>query len=510
MTMEIPAGFARARACKAGGIALQCSENFLSLPTIPENAYKERIMQITYTAFGGAREVTGSKHMLTIGNQKILMDCGMFQGHREESDQRNRMLPFNAKDLAAVILSHGHFDHCGNMPTLINQGYTGNIYATDGTRDIANLIMMDAAHIMAKDYEWLLSKGRKAYKPIYNERDVVEAIDHFITLGYKRPLHITDKATLEFYNAGHILGSSVVFLRLNDNGAEKTIAFSGDLGRPGAAIIKPADPIPTPDYLLLESTYGNRLHDPIENAGQEMAQVINETIAQGGKIIIPSFAVGRTQELIYFLHLLKDSKAIPNDLPVYVDSPMAVNATSIFQVHQECYNEAVRQQFIDHHENPFGFNGLNYISDVKQSMAINEQPGSCIIISSSGMCEAGRILHHLKNNIGSAKNTILIVGYMAQNTLGRALADKLPVVKIFGNEYVRKARVKILNTFSGHADYNDLLNYVKKLDLGKLKKIYLVHGEGDAQANLQKLLLQAGVKSVDIVEPEQEYRLFGT
>jgi len=290
------------------------------------------------------------------------------------------------------------------------------------------------------------------------------------------------------------------------DGQVRRVAFTGDLGRVGMPIIRDPDLLPPVDYLLLDGTYGNRLHDPIEDAERQLAEVIRDTARKGGKIIIPSFAIGRTQELIYYLHLLCDKGEIPN-LDIFVDSPMAVNATSIFRVHQECYDDSIRQAFIDHHANPFGFEQLHYITNLSESKKLNDRLDPCIIISSSGMCEGGRILHHLKNNIGDPRNTILVVGFMAENTLGRAIADRKPVVKIFGNPYPLRARVKILNTFSAHADYSDIRQYVSQLDLGRLRRIYLVHGESDALTHLRQVLLEAGVKSVEAVEPGKEYRL---
>ncbi len=463
-------------------------------------------MAISFVSHGAALEVTGSKHMFTVDGRQTLVDCGMFQGRREETDRRNRELPFDPKQISDTILSHGHFDHCGNLPSLLKGGDEGNIYSTPATRDIANLIMLDSDHIMSKDYEWLSRKepGKKAYPPIYSARDAVETVGHFITVNYRRRFPLASGLQCEFYDAGHILGSSVVVLEDPKSGCR--VAFTGDLGRPGMPILRDPEALPPIDYLICDSTYGNRLHDPIEDAQRQLGEVIRETVDKGGRVIIPSFAVGRTQELVYFLHLLRDADAIP-ELPVYVDSPMAVNATGIFKLHQECYEEKVHQAFLDHHKNPFGFEKLHYVTDVSQSKQINERKEPCIIISSSGMCEAGRILHHLKNNVGDSRNTILVVGYMAANTLGRAIADRRPEVSIFGNKFPLRARVKILNTFSAHADYRDLAAYVGGLDPNRLKEVFLVHGEEDAVANLAQVLKAAGVRKATPVEPGKEYEL---
>lgn len=462
-------------------------------------------MAISFQSFGAAQEVTGSKHLFRFDDKQCLVDCGMFQGRRAETQEKNQKLPFNAAELDTVLLSHGHFDHCGNLPSLKKNDYSGNIYATSATRDIANLIMMDSAHIMAKDYDFMRRRhpDKTAYPPIYEEQDVVDTLQLFMAGSYNRKFMTEAGMSCEFLDAGHILGSSVVVME-NDDGR---IAFTGDLGRPGLPILRDPQTLPPVDYLICEGTYGNRLHDPVDNAQEQLGQVICETVDKGGKIIIPSFAVGRTQELIYFLHLLKDENKIPADLEIFVDSPMAVNATSIFRVHQECYDKATHEAFLEHHKNPFGFEGLRYTSDVSESKALNEKREPCIIISSSGMCEAGRILHHLKNNITDPRNTVLIVGFMAEHTLGRQIADRKPEVSIFGDKYPLKARVKILNTFSAHADYNEIAKYVGKMDLDRLKRIYLVHGENDALENLSKVLKGVGARDIEIVAPGKRYEL---
>ncbi len=467
-------------------------------------------MQFTYQAYGAAKEVTGSKHLFTFGDQRYLIDCGMFQGHREESDRKNRSLPIAGEGLSAVVLSHGHYDLCGNLPSLVKQGYDGNIYSTPATRDIANLILMDSAHIMAKDYEWMLRKApdKRAYEPLYSQDDVIKTLTHFINVSYHRPFTLDGGARCEFYDAGHILGSSMVVLTVTEDGQERRVGFTGDLGRPGMPILRDPDTLPPLDYLVCEGTYGNRLHDPIDDAERQLGEVVMETVRKGGKVIIPSFAVGRTQELIYFLHLLKDAGTIPADLDIYVDSPMAVNATGIFRVHPECYDEDVHQAFLQHSDNPFGFAGLHYVIDAAESKKLNDRPNPCIIIASSGMCEGGRILHHLKNHCGNPRNTIVVVGFMAENTLGRAIADRRPEISIFGAKYPLRARVKILNTFSAHADYNDIRAWVAKLDLKRLRQAFLVHGEEDALTSLKKTLEDTGVRRVEITIPEKRYKLF--
>ncbi|GAB4338558.1 MAG: MBL fold metallo-hydrolase [Calditrichia bacterium] len=467
-------------------------------------------MNAEFYSYGGAEEVTGSKHFLEFKGQKIMVDCGAFQGRRQEAEEKNRNWPFNAAELDAMILSHAHFDHSGLIPVLPQKGYQGNIYATPATRDLASLIMMDSAHIQAKDIEFLKKRARKKGEtfdkdPLYAETDVVNALDLFMTVSYHRPFYIADGVKATFYDAGHILGSALTYLELSHNGQQMKIGFSGDLGRNNLPILRDPEIIPDVDYLILESTYGNRLHDPIDQAMDKLAEIVNKTVKRGGKIIIPAFAIERTQELIYFLHLLVDQQKIPA-IPIYVDSPMATNATSIFRVHQECYDQETRDAFLKHHKNPFGFNELRYTTSVEESKAINQLQEPAIIISSSGMCEAGRILHHLLNNIGDSRNTILIVGYMAQHTLGRKILEKQKEVRIFGDYHPLNAQVEELNSFSAHADYKEILTYVGKLNRQKLKRIFLVHGEPDAQQHLKSLLEENGFK-VTIAKFGEKYQL---
>ncbi len=467
-------------------------------------------MQVELFSFGGAEEVTGSKHFLQVADQQIMVDCGAFQGRRAEAEEKNRNWPFDAQKITSTILTHAHFDHCGLLPILPQKNFNGSIYSTPASRDLASLIMMDSAHIQARDIEFLRKKATRKGEvfdksPLYTESDVVDVLDYFITVSYHRQFYVADGIKATFYDAGHILGSAITVLEIHRNGQEMRVAFSGDLGRKNLPILRDPEIIPPVDYLIMESTYGHRLHDPIDSAVDKLAQVVNRTVERGGKIIIPAFAVERTQELVFFLHLLNDQNRIPR-MPVYVDSPMAVNATSIFRVHQECYDQETREAFLQHHKNPFGFNELHYITSLEESKQLNELKEPAIIISSSGMCEAGRILHHLAHNIENPRNTILIVGFMAKHTLGRRIKEEHSEVKILGERYKLKAEVVTLNAFSAHADYQEILDYISQLDYKRLKHIFLVHGEPDAQAHLKKLLEEKNYNTT-IVKYGQKYTL---
>lgn len=468
-------------------------------------------MAIQLYSHGGAEEVTGSKHFLSINGKTIMVDCGAFQGRREESDRKNRIWSFDPKTIDAAILTHAHYDHCGLLPLLVAKGYKKNIYATAATKELANLILLDSAHIQNKDLAFLRKhrdkNGRSIIKePLYKEDDVNRCIGRIAPKPYHDPFPLLENVTATLYDAGHILGSSMARLELHGHGdTPLAIGFTGDLGRKNLPIIRDPDYLPPVDYLVLESTYGNRLHESAEKAMDILAEIITAAIAKKGRIIIPAFAMERTQELVFFIHLLRDQGKIPV-FPIFVDSPMAVNATAIFAKHLECFDEQTRQVFIDHGENPFGFNELTYITDKVESQKLNQLKEPCIIISSSGMCENGRILHHLIHSISDPNTTILIVGFMAENTLGRRLVEKAAEVKIFDNWFPVNATVKKLNSFSGHADYNEILDYVAHLDKTRLKKIFLVHGEKAAQENLSRLLTEQGLKN-EIVRIGQRYEL---
>jgi metallo-beta-lactamase family protein len=482
-------------------------------------------MGISLYSLGAAEEVTGSKHIFEIDGRPFMIDCGAFQGKRRESDEKNRTFDIAADKLESVILTHGHFDHCGLLPVLTKKGYTGNIYATPATRDIANLVMMDSARIQARDAEYLAKqaarKGDKfSWKPLYTEEDCIATANQIVSVSYNRKMYIAPDVELEFFDAGHILGSAFANVTIKGlhghfnaphpgktGNDEIRILYTGDLGRCNQPIIRdPSVNVPAPDYLFLESTYGDRKHEDKEFAMHELEKVVHDAVAKKGKILIPSFAIERAQELVFYLHLLVDQNKIPN-IPIYVDSPMATNATSVFRVHPECYDEQVTEAFLQHHKNPFGFGALTFTTSVEESKSLNKKDGPMIIISADGMCEAGRILHHLANGIGDERNTILIVGYMAENTLGRRIRDGEKDVKIMNDWYKVKASVEQINAFSAHADYTELTSWLDKIDKSRLKQIFMVHGEKESQTFFKQYLSEHGYNDVTIVKYGEAYNI---
>jgi len=460
-------------------------------------------MRLTF--LGAARTVTGSMHLVETNGARLLLDCGLFQGRRKESYERNLNFPFDPASIDAVILSHAHIDHAGNIPNLVKRGFQGPIWCTSATRDLCAAMLRDSGYIHELDVLYLNKhrqrKGLPPVEPLYTRQDAEVCLSAFVAIGYGRPFPVAPGVRLTFLDAGHILGSAITLLDIEENGKTQRLVFSGDLGRPGLAILRDPETVREADVLIMESTYGNRTHESREEAERTLRRVINDTYRRHGKVVIPSFAVGRTQELVYALHRLTDARKIP-DLPIFVDSPLAVNVTEIFRLHPECYDEEMKE-FLnsDRRRDPFGFRRLRYIRDVEDSKALNFLRDSAVIISASGMCEAGRILHHLKNTIGDPANTILFVGFQAEHTLGRRILDGHERVRIFGEEYRVRARVEHIDGYSAHADQKELLAWVEAFDRQRLQRAFLVHGEEEAAFVLAEEMRKLGVRHVCVPEP---------
>jgi len=460
-------------------------------------------MRLTF--WGAAGTVTGSMHLLDTGGKRYLLDCGLYQGRRKDADERNRNLPFPAPSIDAVLLSHAHIDHCGNLPTLTRNGFGGPIFATPATIDLCNWMLRDTAHIQEKDAEFVnkrLEKRRASgqengrVEPLYSMADAEHTLPLFQPVPYHSPHVLAPNLTYVSYDAGHILGSSSIVLHEIANGTRLRLAFSGDVGRPNLPIIRDPELLPPVEYLILESTYGGRLHKSVGHVINKLADVVNRTARRGGRIIVPSFAVGRTQQLVLLLHQLTNEKRIPN-IPIFVDSPLALNVTAVHRDHPECFDDETREYLI-HGEDPFGFQRLQYIREASDSKKLNDLHGPFVVISGSGMAEQGRILHHLRNNIEDPRNTVLITGFQAQDTLGRKMIEKWPEVRIFGEPMRLRAEVSSLDELSAHADQNELLDWVKPLVPG-LKRVFLVHGEPEQAQVFAKLL--HSTYNLDVVVP---------
>ena len=453
---------------------------------------------------GAAGTTTGSQHLLEVNDKKILLDCGLYQGRRKDAYEVNCCFPyFDPATLDAGVLSHAHIDHSGNLPNLTKKGFTGNIFATFATRDLCQVMLADCAHIQESDAKWLNKKrkkrGEEPVELIYTKQDVDQCMKQFINVGYNREMIITKGVTLKFLDAGHILGSAQVVLEIEDeeDGKTKRFLFSGDVGRGDNDILSDPEHAENIDYVLMESTYGGREHELSAKADDQIAEVLKKAIDRGGKIIIPCFAVERTQQVLYVLNQLFDDNRIPQ-VPVYVDSPLAVNATEIFRLHPECFNEEVHE-FLYDKRNPFDFDGLTLIRAVSKSKELNDSKNQAIIISASGMCEAGRILHHLRNGISNPQNTILFVGYCAENTLGWKIRNGDPEVNIFGDKHELRAQVEIMDSFSGHADHSELMDYFGAIT-GPKKKVWLVHGESTRSAALAEAIGEKHDGEVEVAE----------
>ena len=448
---------------------------------------------------GAARTVTGSQHLLEFDGVRLLLDCGLYQGRRQESNERNRNLPFDPRQVDAMVLSHAHIDHAGNIPTLVKQGFRGSIFCTPATRDLCSVMLRDAARIQEADAEFLNRKHRDRLQepiiPLYIEEDAVHALSHFRTVGYHRATRVLPGVDCTFLDAGHVLGSAIVQLDIDRAPDRLRLVFSGDLGRRNMAILRDPEIPEPPDVLLVESTYGDRLHSPMAGMEDQLTQVVNRAAQRKGKILVPSFSLERTQEFVYALHRLTDRGAIPT-IPIYVDSPLSIRITEVFKLHPECFDEETRA-FMRENGDPFGFGNLHYVGTADDSKALNGMEGPMIIIAASGMCEAGRILHHLRNAVEEPRNMVLIIGYQAEHTLGRRIAERQPEVKIFGVEHPLEAEVVVMDAFSAHADRDDLLEFVTRCRVN-LKKTFLVHGEENQSLALAKRLTGLGIPKVQV------------
>jgi metallo-beta-lactamase family protein len=447
------------------------------------------------TSYGAAGGVTGSKHLLEVNGHRILYDCGLFQGHRKIAAERNQKFPMEIGQIDAVVLSHAHIDHSGTLPVLARNGYAGPVFATPATRDLCAVMLMDSARIQERDAQWLSKKQQEFVPPIYEEKDARAIMRRFISVPYDMPLEVAPGVRVTFKDAGHVLGSAMVLTEFKENGSSRRFVYSGDIGRKNMPILKDPWEPDDADVAIMESTYGNREHDPIETLDRDLAKEICDAHDKGGKVIVPSFALERAQELVYALKRLEAADSIPK-MPVYVDSPLTVNITEVFRLHTDLFDETT-QEFMDDAGSPFQLKDIEYIRNVERSKELNESDEPCIIISASGMCEFGRILHHLKNNCTDARNTILIVGYQAVNTLGRRIVERVPSLKILGNKYPLKAHVKVLNSLSAHAGRSELIEFGARFK-DRAEKLLLVHGEDEALGALSASLESRGCTNVHV------------
>lgn len=463
--------------------------------------------------WGAAQTVTGSMHLLEVGGKKILLDCGLFQGRRKEAYEINRVLPFNPAEIHAVVLSHAHIDHIGNLPTLVRNGFRGKIYATAATRDLASIMLLDSAHIQESDVKFVnkhrFAEQRKLFEPLYYKKDAVETLSRFVSVGYTMDFEPAPGIHVHYRFAGHMLGAAVVVLDLQEGDVKKRLIFSGDIGRKDVPILRDPQTAPGADYVIMESTYGDRLHEAINNDTRDhVLETVKQTLDRGGKVIIPAFAVGRTQELLYHLNQLWNERRL-GDATVYVDSPMAINATDVFRMHPECFDSEMLDALIKEPDrDPFMFPRLRLSRTAEDSKQINTLQGPAVIISASGMCESGRILHHLQHHIENPANMVLFVGYQAEHTLGRRIADGAREVSIYGERKQVRAAVRKIEGLSGHADKNGLLEWARETrNAGQVKTFFLVHGEAIAQKPLQIALLAEGAAAVEIPARGQAFTL---
>ena len=460
---------------------------------------------------GAARTVTGSKHLVTLANgKKILLDCGMFQGMGDDTDEMNEEWGFNPAEVDYVILSHAHIDHCGLLPKLVKDGYEGPVYATPATKDLASILMEDSAGIQESDVKYdnkrRALQGLPYLQPLYSTEDAIMAAERFEVVHYDTWFTIEPGIEFCYTDAGHIIGSACVHLRITENGKRRQISFSGDVGRYRDIILKSPSVFEQADFILLESTYGNSLHDEHHPTSDAMLEWIEKTcLNKKGKLILPAFSVGRTQEILYALNQLELEHRLP-DLQYFVDSPLSIKATQIVKRYPEYFNSRIQKVLLSDHD-PFNFKGLKFINSVDESKAINFYKGPCVIISASGMADAGRIKHHISNNIENSRNSIVLTGYCEPNSLGGRLLRRPKEVGIFGQPHEVNAEIGEMRSMSAHGDYDDLIQFLACQDPRKVDKLFLVHGEFDVQQDFKERLIRKGFADVQIPERHQEIGL---
>jgi metallo-beta-lactamase family protein len=460
---------------------------------------------------GAAREVTGSKHLITTNSgKKILLDCGMFQGKGLETDSMNRDLMFDPSEIDHIILTHAHIDHAGLIPYVYKLGFRGSVICSNGTRDLCAIMLADSAFIQEHDTitfnKRRIKKGLPQVEPLYTQADATACMKQFIGVPKEMKFRIDDNIKVKFTNTGHMLGSGVANIQINEDGEIKNIAYTGDIGRPSDPILANPQPFLQADILITESTYGDRLHQDSKSAEEDLLKILTDTcVNKGGKLIIPAFSVGRTQEIVFALNNFFNEHKLPK-VDIFVDSPLAVNATTVFRMHPECFNKNF-DDVLKADPDPFGFDNLYYINRVEDSKKLNDHKAPCVILSASGMAEAGRIKHHLANNIANPKNTILIVGYCAPTTLGARIGNGSKEVSIFGTVYPVNAEVKKIESFSGHGDYKEMISFLSCQDKSALKKTFIVHGEYETQKKYVSTLIGEGYKNVEIPAKGQEYEI---
>lgn len=457
---------------------------------------------------GAARTVTGSRHRLEFNGRSWLFDCGLYQGHRDDAERINRTFAFAPGTLDAVVLSHAHLDHTGNLPTLVSRGFEGRIHSTAPTADLSTFMLQDSAYLMERDVEYVNKRahGRPPRQPLYAPEDVTTTLTRFERHRYHEPWELFSGVKVEYFDAGHMLGSALTTFEFQAGGRTLRLGMSGDLGRPGRPILRDPERHPPVEALVLESTYGDRFHTPAAETERALVEVVERTVARGGRLLVPAFAVGRAQELVATFHSLCERGQVC-DLPIFVDSPMARSATSVYVKHPECFDEPTRRAFEEQHGAPFGFDRLRYVTTPDESRALNDRTEPCIIISASGMCEGGRILHHLRHGLGNARNTVLFVGYQAEGTLGRRLVEGAETVNILGDPVRVRAERAMLDGFSAHADQRELVDWVARFDPAP-RRIFLVHGElGPAQV-LAGVLHERTGADVRVPEKGEEFDLW--